>query len=135
MLLGDEAVARAELYDDVVGDISDFLNARRLEANRAGIADDQIVFDPGIGFGKTAGHNLEILRRLGEFQRLGRPLLVGPSRKRFIGTVLGTDVNDRLEGTAAAVAAAVGGGREEEVGAEHSLEESPEVVILGKFLG
>lgn len=97
-------------YEDVVGEISDFLERRRSYAREKGIADDQIVFDPGIGFGKTVDHNLEILRRLSEFRRLGRPLLVGPSRKSFIGKVLGLDVGERLEGTAAAVAAAVLGG-------------------------
>lgn len=94
-------------YADVVADIAAFFEERRAAAKDAGIADDRIVFDPGIGFGKTVDHNLTILKRLGEFEALGRPLLLGPSRKRFIGAVLGTDVDDRLEGTAAAVAAGV----------------------------
>lgn len=94
-------------YGDVVTDITAFFENRRARAWQAGIADAQIVFDPGIGFGKTAEHNLILLRRLGEFQKLGRPILVGPSRKSFIGKVLGLNVEDRLEGTAAAVAAAV----------------------------
>jgi len=94
-------------YDDVVNDIMAFLEDRRACALQAGISDEQIVFDPGIGFGKTVEHNLTILRRLGEFHRLGRPVLVGPSRKSFIGKVLDLPVDDRLEGTAAAVAAAI----------------------------
>ena len=98
---------RRPTYEDVIGDVAAFFEARRRHARRAGIADEQIVFDPGIGFGKTVGHNLELLRRLGEFARLGRPILVGPSRKSFIGTVLDLPVEERLEGTAAAVAAAV----------------------------
>jgi len=93
-------------YGDVIADIARFFQGRRQRALQAGIADAQIVFDPGIGFGKTVKHNLEILRRLGELRELGRPILVGPSRKSFIGEVLGLGVNDRLEGTAAAVAAA-----------------------------
>lgn len=94
-------------YGDVVADVAAFFESRRALALRAGITDAQIVFDPGIGFGKTVEHNLILLRRLSEFQRLGRPILAGPSRKSFIGTVLDLDVNERLEGTAAAVAAAV----------------------------
>jgi len=94
-------------YDDVVAEITAFFEDRRACALRAGIKDAQIVFDPGIGFGKTVEHNLILLRRLGEFQKLCRPILVGPSRKSFIGKVLGLDIENRLEGTAAAVAAAV----------------------------
>jgi len=94
-------------YSDVVADISAFFEVRRDQALQAGVSDAQIVFDPGIGFGKTVQHNLEILRRLGEFLNLGRPVLVGPSRKAFIGEILGADVADRVEGTAAAVAAAI----------------------------
>ena len=97
----------APAYDDVVADVAAFFESRRALALRAGIADEQIVFDPGMGFGKTLAHNLILLRRLGEFLKLGRPILVGPSRKAFIGQLLGLGVNDRLEGTAAAVAAAV----------------------------
>lgn len=94
-------------YDDVIGDLAAFFEDRREHARRAGVAEEQIVFDPGIGFGKTVAHNLEILRRLGELLRLGRPILVGPSRKSFIGQVLDVPCEERLEGTAAAVAAAV----------------------------
>ncbi|MBM3333591.1 dihydropteroate synthase [Candidatus Sumerlaeota bacterium] len=95
------------IYSDVIVDIGDCLRERYAAALRAGISADRVVFDPGLGFGKTVDHNLEILRRLGEFGNLGRPILVGPSRKSFIGAILDVGVNDRLEGTAAAVAAAV----------------------------
>jgi len=71
---------------------------------------EQIILDPGLGFGKTVEHNLEILRRLDEFRALGFPLLVGPSRKSFIGKVLNLPVEERLEGTAAAVALAISRG-------------------------
>lgn len=98
-------------YDDVVGEVAEFLRERGSAAVRAGIAAERIVYDPGIGFGKNVEHNLEIVRRLPELRALGRPLLVGPSRKSFIGKVLGDlPVEERLEGTAAAVALAVAGG-------------------------
>ena len=79
-------------------------------ALEAGVALDQLVLDPGIGFGKTREQNLEIIRRLHELRRLGRPLLVGPSRKSFIGRTLDLEVGERLEGTAASVALAIAAG-------------------------
>lgn len=102
---------RAPAYADVAAEIAAFLRARGQAAYQAGVLDEAIVYDPGIGFGKTAAHNLEILRRLPELAVLGRPLLVGPSRKSFIGKVLGDlPPEERLEGTAAAVALAIVGG-------------------------
>lgn len=97
---------RAPRYRDVVADVARFLRERKKNALRAGIAADRIVIDPGIGFGKTLEHNLELLRRLGEFRRLGAPILVGPSKKRFLGAVTGRPVGERAFGTAAAVAVA-----------------------------
>lgn len=94
-------------YDDVVAEVSDFLRAAAKKALSAGVAADRIWLDPGIGFGKRLEHNLELLRRLAELRRLGFPLLVGPSRKRFLGEVLDRPADRRLFGTAAAVAAAV----------------------------
>ncbi len=94
-------------YDDVVEDIKHFFNERLAFAAAAGIDRDKIWLDPGIGFGKTVEHNLELVRRLNEFVELGCPILVGTSRKRFIGSVLGLDTDDRLEGTAATVACAI----------------------------
>jgi len=95
-------------YRDVVAEIMDFLGQRIERATDAGIARERIIVDPGIGFGKTTAHNLEIFRRINEFRALGVPVLVGPSRKRFIGEVLGiADPLDRLAGTTAAVAACV----------------------------
>jgi dihydropteroate synthase len=82
---------RDPTYDDVVGDISQFLVERTDAAIEAGIDRERIVLDPGIGFGKTLEHNLELIRRLPELTGLGRPLLVGASRKRFLGTVLGIE--------------------------------------------
>ena len=92
-------------YDDVVGEICEYLQEGIRAAERSGI--EQMIIDPGIGFGKTPAHNLEIIRRLREFHRLGYPVLVGPSRKSFIGKVLDLPVEERLEGTAAAVAASI----------------------------
>ncbi len=94
-------------YDDVAAEILTELGAAVARAVQAGVAREQIVIDPGIGFGKTAQHNLEILRRLAEFSALGRPVLVGCSRKSFLGAVLDLPAEERLEGTLAAHAAAV----------------------------
>ncbi len=95
-------------YADLVGEIKSFLTERIEAAVAAGIARERIIIDPGIGFAKTVDHNLEILRRAAEFRELGVPVLVGPSRKRFIATVTGaSDMADRLAGTVAAVCACV----------------------------
>ena len=97
-------------YDDVVPDIIRELGRFVGEALQAGVARENTIVDPGIGFGKNAEQNLEILRRLNEFDELGRPLLVGTSRKSTIGYVLDLPVDQRLEGTAATVALSIGGG-------------------------
>ncbi|MEW5766165.1 MAG: dihydropteroate synthase [bacterium] len=94
-------------YRDLLGEVSDFLRQAVSRAVEAGVEPQRIVIDPGIGFGKTVEHNLEILRRLGEFKSLGQPILVGPSRKSLIGHVLNLPVEERLEGTAATVTAAI----------------------------
>jgi dihydropteroate synthase len=97
-------------YDDLMGEIARFLDSAVAAAVAAGVGDDQIVVDPGIGFGKTTAHNLAILRHLPELKVLGKPILVGPSRKGFIGRVLDLQVEERLEGTLAAAAYAVAQG-------------------------
>jgi dihydropteroate synthase len=89
------------VYEDVVDDVKAFLLARMEHAVAAGIAEQRIWLDPGVGFGKTAEHNLELLRRLGELRELGRPLVVGTSRKSFIGRLDGSPASDRLGGTIA----------------------------------
>jgi dihydropteroate synthase len=88
-------------YDDVVDDVKAFLAERMEFAVGQGIKEERIWLDPGIGFGKTLEHNLELLRRLGELGELGRPLVVGTSRKSFIGKVDGSDVEDRIGGSIA----------------------------------
>ncbi len=88
-------------YDDVVDDVKSFLAARMEFAVGEGVAEERVWLDPGIGFGKTLEHNLELLRRLGELRELGRPLVIGTSRKSFIGKVDGSDVEDRIGGSIA----------------------------------
>jgi dihydropteroate synthase len=88
-------------YDDVVDDVMAFLAERVEYAVAAGVAEERIWIDPGIGFGKTLEHNLELLRRLGELRGLGRPIIVGTSRKRFLGAITGREADDRIGGTVA----------------------------------
>lgn len=94
-------------YRDMMGDINAYFVERIRKAVRAGIARENIILDPGFGFGKTAAQNLEVVRRLGELAGLGHPILLGPSRKSTIGKVLDLPVEERVEGTAALVTAAI----------------------------
>lgn len=89
-------------YEEVVADVRAFLEERLVFAVRAGIAEENVWLDPGIGFGKTLEHNLELLRRLDEIVSIGRPVVVGVSRKRFIGKLTGRAERDRLAGALAA---------------------------------
>jgi dihydropteroate synthase len=101
-MLGTPRTMQANpVYDDVVDEVKAFLAERVEAAVAAGIGEERIWLDPGIGFGKTAEHNLELLRRLGELRELGRPLVIGTSRKSFIGRVDGSDAGERLGGTIA----------------------------------
>ena len=97
-------------YGDLVPEVAASLARAAETAEAAGIPKESLILDPGIGFGKTADHNLEILNRLGELKALGFPLMVGTSRKSTIGLVLDLPVEERLEGTAATVALAIAGG-------------------------
>ena len=97
-------------YADVVPDVVGRLEELRDRAIAAGIESEKIILDPGMGFGKTAAHNLDLLARLDEFQVLGAPILVGMSRKLTIGKVLDLPPDDRVEGTAATVALSIAGG-------------------------
>lgn len=97
-------------YRDLVPDVLASLSQSMVLARAAGVPQENIILDPGIGFGKTPDHNLEILKRLSEFKTLGRPLLVGTSRKSTIGRVLDLPPDQRLEGTAATVALCIAGG-------------------------
>lgn len=128
-MLGEpQTMQDSPAYEDVMGEISAFLGERAARLVEAGVARERIVVDPGIGFGKTLEHNLEIFDRLGELAALGYPILIGPSRKRFIGSVLGTEVDERLEGTTTAVSyAIVQGARIVRV---HDVKEMVRVVLM-----
>ncbi len=122
-------------YDEVVHDVSEFLRERVAYACERGIGLCNTIVDPGIGFGKTPQHNLEIMRRLREFKSLGRPILVGTSRKSTIGRVLGRPVHDRVWGTAATVALAISSGadvvRVHDVGEMAMVARMTDAVIRG----
>lgn len=94
-------------YKDVVSDIIEFLKDAVGRAGSFGISTEKIIVDPGIGFGKRTEHNLEIIKKLAEMKSLGRPILIGVSRKSIIGNVLNLPVNERIEGTEALVACAI----------------------------
>ena len=107
-----QTMQRAPAYGDVVGEIRAFLQRRAAACIDAGIAADRIVIDPGFGFGKSAAHNLQLLRDLDAIVALGYPVVAGLSRKATLGAITGRDVDDRLAGSiAAALAAAVRGAR------------------------
>jgi dihydropteroate synthase len=88
-------------YEDVVSDVKAFLEERLAFAVAEGVPEERVMLDPGIGFGKTLEHNLELLRRLDEIVALGRPVVVGTSRKSFLGRITGREVGERLPGTIA----------------------------------
>jgi dihydropteroate synthase len=113
-------------YRDVAGEVAAELREALARAEHAGVAREQTIVDPGLGFAKGAGHTLETIRRLGELASLGRPLLAGPSRKSFIGRVLERPEGERVFGTAAAVAACVLGGAH--VVRVHDVREMVDVV-------
>ncbi|MBU1147310.1 MAG: dihydropteroate synthase, partial [Candidatus Omnitrophica bacterium] len=99
---------------------------KNAEAN--GVKQENIIIDPGIGFGKTFEHNLEILQNLSYFKALGRPILVGPSRKSFIGNILGVEPSKRIFGTAAAAAIAIKNGAD--IVRVHDVREMRQVAMV-----
>ncbi len=110
-MLGEpKTMQESPRYDDVVAEVRAFLRDRLEAAEAAGIEPEALVVDPGIGFGKTLEHNLLLLRHLEALTELGRPVMVGPSRKRFIGAILGLPEGERDEGTVGAVVWAVAHG-------------------------
>jgi dihydropteroate synthase len=113
-------------YEDVVSEITGFLRERINFAEKHGI--DQIIIDPGIGFGKTYENNLELLRRLREFKSLGRPILAGTSRKSFIGHFTGKGVEDRLYGTIATVCCSILNGAD--IIRVHEVEKIKDAVVM-----
>ncbi len=94
-------------YEDVISEISEFFRKQMDTAIQAGITEERIILDPGIGFGKRVEDNLRILKMLGEFKKIGRPLLIGTSMKSFIGKVTGSTLEERLEGTLASLAVSI----------------------------
>jgi dihydropteroate synthase len=101
-MLGDPRTMQDDpRYDDVVSEVKAFLEERMAFAVVAGVAEERIMLDPGIGFGKTIDHNLELLRRLDELVAIGRPIVIGTSRKSFLGRITGRPAPDRLPGTIA----------------------------------
>jgi dihydropteroate synthase len=102
-MLGDDprSMQDAPVYDDVVSEVKAFLEERLAFAVSEGVPEDTVWLDPGIGFGKTIEHNLELLRRLDEIVAIGRPVVVGTSRKSFIGRLTGREPRDRVAGTIA----------------------------------
>ena len=110
-MLGEpKTMQEAPHYDDVVAEVKEYLRGRIEAAEWAGIRPQALAIDPGIGFGKNLEHNLALIRHLDALADLGRPILVGPSRKRFIGAILDLPEGERVEGTAGAVAWLVGRG-------------------------
>lgn len=129
-----ETMQIAPTYADVVEEVKASLAASAAKARGAGVR--TIIIDPGIGFGKTTGHNLELIRRLPEFRSLGFPVLIGTSRKGFIGQILGLPVEERLEGTAASVAVSIMNGAS--IVRVHDVKEMKRVVRITdaiKFTG
>jgi dihydropteroate synthase len=105
-----ETMQRSPSYDSLFDEILDELSKRIGEAEAAGIPGDRILVDPGVGFGKRLEDNLALLRHLADLRNLGKPILFGPSRKAFLGTITGREPGERVFGTAASVAIAVLGG-------------------------
>jgi dihydropteroate synthase len=120
-------------YQDVTTEVAAFLESRLRTAREVGIADSQVVLDVGIGFGKTSRHNLELLARMGELNRLGRPLCLGVSRKRFLGSQLGRPTGDRLAGSLAAVCFALAAGAAHVIRV-HDVAATRDVVLLYQAL-
>ena len=110
------------VYDDVVQDVCHFLRERMAYVERNGIRHEDIIIDPGIGFGKTMDQNLEIIARLRELKVLGKPIVIGVSRKSFIGKLTGSPTDDRLEGSIAAAVLAIENGAD--IVRVHDVEET-----------
>ena len=115
-------------YNNLMGEISSFFLKQVNVAKSAGIKTEKIILDPGIGFGKTLDHNFTVIQKLNEFCELGYPVLIGPSRKAFIGTMLGLPSHNRIEGTAAAVSAGILNGAR--IVRVHDVKEMKRVVII-----
>lgn len=132
-MLGEPGTMQANpRYKDVVEDIKSFLMERVAAAENAGISPQRIMVDPGIGFGKTVSHNLDLLARLGEFRSLGKPIVVGVSRKAFIGKISGAEVGQRLPGSIAAAVLAVREGAD--IVRVHDVAETVQALRIGQAI-
>lgn len=125
-----KTMQQAPVYDDVVREVIRFLNGQCDKARSAGIR--QLMVDPGLGFGKTLQHNIALMQNLSDFHELGYPVLVGPSRKSFLGSILDLPVDERLEGTAAAVALCIRNGAS--VVRVHDVKEMKRVALVADAL-
>ncbi len=124
----------APTYADVVAEVMAFLEARLQAAVDLGIAGERVVLDPGIGFGKTSAHNRELLARLDQLQRLGRPVCLGVSRKGFLGRLLGRSAGERLAGSLAAACFCLGRGAAQ-VLRVHDVAETRDAITVYRELG
>jgi len=129
---GPRTMQQNPAYKNVVRDVGAFFRERLEKLEAAGVAADQVVFDPGIGFGKTPGHNLQLLANLRRFTRLKRPLLLGVSRKSFIGKLLGAALNERLPASLACATLAVASGVQ--IIRVHDVAETVQAVRLAEAL-
>ncbi|MFH0796228.1 MAG: dihydropteroate synthase [Candidatus Omnitrophota bacterium] len=120
------------VYQDVIEEISRFLEERVRIALDNGVSEEQIVVDPGIGFGKSTGHNLTILNKIGEFSVLSRPVMVGLSRKKFIGEITGSPVSERMAGTIAAVVVTYFGGAN--IFRVHDVKEVKQALLVAEAM-
>ena len=116
------------VYDDVVDEVREFLAEALARAVSEGVPEEVIWLDPGIGFGKTVEHNLELIDRLAELRELGRPIVLGASRKRFLGTITGREVHDRLGGSLAA--SVIGASRGAEMLRVHDVAATREALAV-----
>ncbi len=123
-----EIMQAAPSYRDAVDEVAQFLRARAEALEQAGVARERIVLDPGIGFGKTLAHNLQLLDRLAAIVAIGLPVLVGVSRKSMIGTITGRDVDQRLAGSIAAMLFAVARGAA--IVRVHDVAESRDALLV-----
>ena len=115
-------------YEDLIEDIINSLSSSVKKALDSGVESDSIVVDPGFGFGKTVEQNLLLLKNLHRICELGKPVLIGPSNKSFIGKVLNTEINERIEGTAAAVAIGIANGAS--IIRVHDIEQMKKVAVM-----
>jgi dihydropteroate synthase len=119
-------------YEDVLAEVRDFLAERVERAVAAGVDEERIWVDPGIGFGKNVDHNLELIERLGELRELGRPVVLGASRKSFLGRLTGREVGERLGGSLAA--AVLGVARGADVLRVHDVRETRDALTVAEAI-